>query len=117
MIHIEFDRSRSLKFDLAAIRDLERAMDGQPLGTIVNQLSNLGVNALVLSLWAGLKHEDRTLTPALVTKRLETYLKNGGKLQTLAAALNDGLEECGIFTPSDTAEADEGNAPAERPGN
>jgi hypothetical protein len=110
MVQIEFDRSRSLMFDLAAIRDLERQMDGQPLGNIVTQLGQLGVNALVVALWAGLKHEDRTLTPAGVTKRLETYLKNGGKLQPLATALNDALEECGLFAASD-----EGNAPAERP--
>jgi len=110
-VHVEFDKSRSLSFDLAAIRDLERAMDGQPLGIIVNQLANLGVNAMVIALWAGLKHEDRTLTPNLVTKRLETYLKDGHKLRTLADALNDALEECGIFR----GEGDEGNAPAERP--
>lgn len=112
MVHLEFDKSRSLFFDLAAIRDLERAMDGQPLGAIVQQLANLGINALVIALWAGLKHEDRTITPNLVTKRLETYLKDGKKLKVLADALNDALEECGIFRGS---EDDEGNAPAERP--
>ena len=114
MVQLELDRSRSLMFDLAAIRDLERAMDGQPLGAIVQQLGQLGVNAIVLCLWAGLKHEDRTLNPAGVTKRLETYLKNGGQLRTIADALNDAFEECGIFRRPDD-EADAGNGPAERP--
>ena len=56
MATIEFDRPRLLKFDLAAIRDLERALDGKPLGAIVNDLQNLGINSLVMALWAGLKH-------------------------------------------------------------
>jgi hypothetical protein len=119
MVQIEFDRSRSLMFDLAAIRDLEQQMDGQPLGRIVNQLANLGVNALVLCLWAGLKHEDRTLTPAGVTKRLETYLKKGGKLRPLADGLNSALEECGLFSGNsdgDEGKDDEGNPSTERPG-
>jgi hypothetical protein len=106
-VHVDFDRPRLLNYDLAAIRDLEQAMGGQPLGTIVNHLSNLGVNALVLALWAGLKHEDRAITPHLVTKRLETYLKEGKKLRLLADAINDGLEDSGIFKSAE----DEPNPP------
>ena len=112
MVDLEFDRPRRLWYDLAAIRDLERAMDGQPLGLIVNQLAQLGVNALVLALWAGLKHEDRTLNPNLVTKRLEAYIKDGKSLRTLADAINDGLEESGLFKG---AEDDEKNVTPERP--
>ena len=97
MVHLDFDKPRLLCYDLAAIRDLENALNGQPLGVIVGQLANLGINALVISLWAGLKHEDRTITPHLVTKRLETYLKDGKPLRALADAINDGLEESGLF--------------------
>jgi hypothetical protein len=116
MIRIEFDRPRSLHYDLAAIRDLEKALDGKPLGVIVNDLANMGVNSFVFALWAGLKHEDRGLTPNLVTKRLEAYLKDAGepgsdkKLSLLADAINDALEESGLFR----AAADE-NPPRERP--
>lgn len=101
MITIEFDKTRQLFFDLAAIRDLEAAMNGQPLGQIVQHLSNLGINATVLALWAGLKHEDRGVSPNLVTKRLETYLKNGGKLRVLCDAISDALEESGLFRPAE----------------
>jgi hypothetical protein len=114
VVNIDFDKPRLLLYDLAAIRDLEAAMGGEPLGNIVNRLSNLGVNALVLALWAGLKHEDRTITPHLVTKRLETYLKDGKPLRALADAINDGLEESGIFRTLDD-EVPEGNAPPGRP--
>lgn len=101
MVQVDFDKPRTLMFDLAAIRDLEQALGGQPLGVIIQQLSNLGVNAMVLALWAGFKHEDRAITPNLVTKRLETYLKNGGKLSILADAVSNALDECGIFRSSD----------------
>jgi hypothetical protein len=105
-------RDRVLTYDLAAIRDLEAALGGQPLGLIVGQLANLGINALVLALWAGLKHEDRTITPHLVTKRLETYLKAGRPLRKLADAINDGLEESGLFTLDTETE---GNGQPDRP--
>lgn len=107
MVTVDFDRSRVLFYDLAAIRDLEAAMGGQPLGVVVTQLANLGVNALVLALWAGLKHEDRAITPNLVTKRLETYLRDGKPLRALADGINDALEECGLFKTA----ADEDDRP------
>jgi hypothetical protein len=97
MVTIDFDRTRHLQFDLAAIRDLENAMGGEPLGVIVGRLANLGVNAIVLTLWAGLKHDDRGLSPKLVEKRLTTYLAAGGKLGTLADGINDALEASGLF--------------------
>jgi len=106
MITIEFDRTRQLQYDLAAIRDLEAQMNGEPLGVIVGRLANLGVNALVLALWAGLKHEDRALSPGLVTKRLETYLKAGKPLRALADGINDALEESGLFKAAADEPAD-----------
>jgi hypothetical protein len=112
MIQVEFDKPRQLFYDLAAIRDLEQALGGQPLGVIIQQLSNLGVNAMVIALWAGFKHEDRAITPNLVTKRLEAYLKDGKKLSVLADAVSEALDECGIFR---TAEDDEKNVTADRP--
>jgi hypothetical protein len=97
MTEIEFDKTRKLQYDLAAIRDLEAQMNGEPLGVIVGRLANLGVNALVLALWAGLKHEDRALSPKLVERRLEAYLKAGKPLRALADGINDALEESGLF--------------------
>jgi hypothetical protein len=105
MITIEFDKPRQLQYDLAAIRDLEGAMQGEPLGVIVGRLANLGVNALVLALWAGLKHDDRAITPGLVTKRLEAYLKAGKPLRALADGINDALEESGLFKAAGDDEA------------
>jgi len=113
MVTVEFDKPRQLHYDLAAIRDLEAQMDGEPLGVIVNRLAQLGVNALVLALWAGLKHEDRTITPHLVTVRLQTYLKAGKPLRALADAINDALEESGLFRAA--GEDGDGGPPSQTP--
>lgn len=115
-VTIDFDKPRELKFDLKTIKELERAMDGQPLGLIVNQLSNLGVTAITLALWAGLKHEDRTLTPNLVTKMLEQYIAERKSMRLLGQALNDAIDETGMFR-SDSDEESEGNSKAAPAGN
>lgn len=107
MVQIDFDKPRQLQFDLAAIRDLEAAMNGKPLASIVNDLASLGVTAIVLALWAGLKHEDRTLNPKLVERKLETYIKDKKSLRVLGRALNDAIEETGLFRSED--EESEGN--------
>lgn len=111
MVPIDFDKPRQLHFDLAAVRDLEAAMNGKPLASIVNDLVNLGVTALVLALWAGLKHEDRALNPKLVEKMLSRYIEQKKSLRVLGRALNDAIEETGLFRSEDD-EASEGNAQA-----
>src|SRR5262245_54723653 len=118
-IQIEFDKPRELKFNLAAIRDMEAALDGKPLAAIVGDITRLGINATVIALWAGLKHEDRALSVNLVTKMLETYIQKGGKaadgsvrsLRTLSGAVDRALEETGLFRNEDD---DEGNGQTEQ---
>lgn len=112
-IPIDFDKPRELKFNLAAIRDMEAALDGKPLAAIIGDITRLGINATVIALWAGLKHEDRTLNVNLVTKMLEAYLQNGGKLRVLSRSLDQALEETGLFKNEDD-EDDAGNAPPEQ---
>lgn len=112
-VQITFDKPRTLKFDLRAIKDLEANMGGIPLGTVVQQLMSVGVTAITTALWAGLKHEDKALSPSLVTKYLETYIANGQSLRKLARALNEAIDETGLFrSDADELETSEGN---ERP--
>ncbi len=90
-------------------------MNGQPIGLVVQQLGQLGVTALTMALWAGLKHEDRALSPGLVTKMLETYIADGKSLRRLGRALNDAIEETGLFKADDGTDPEdaEGNEPPE----
>jgi hypothetical protein len=106
-VTLQFDKPRTLKFDLRAIKDLEANMGGMPLGTVVQQLSMIGVTAITMALWAGLKHEDKSLTPNLVTKMLEAYIGAGGSLRALGRALNDAIEATGLFNSDEDGE---GNA-------
>lgn len=115
MVQIDFDKPRLLHFDLAAVRDLEASLNGKPLAAIVLDITQLGVNALVLSLWAGLKHEDRTLNPKLVERILSGYINQKKSLRVLGRALNDALEETGMFRNEDEepTEEQEGNVKPE----
>lgn len=103
MTPITLDKRRTLSFDLVAIKDLETQMGGLPVGAIVRHLQQAGVNAIIAALWAGLKKEDASLTPAIVTKLLTRYVARGGSLLPLARALNDALEASGVFRGTDDA--------------
>lgn len=111
-VPIDFDKPRQLKFDLAAVRDLEATLGGKPLADIVNDLVRMGVNTLVVSLWAGLKHEDRTLNPKLVERMLSKYIEEKRSLRALGRAINDALDETGLFR-NEGEEDMEGNATPE----
>jgi hypothetical protein len=115
-VQIELDKPRTLMFDLAAVRDLEAAMGGKTLGNILSDVLSLGVNAITVALWAGLKHEDKSLNVNLVTKILAAYLKAGigekrtkTRLRLIGDALDDALHETGLFEKADA----EGNAQPE----
>jgi hypothetical protein len=96
-VPIEFGgKTRHLHYDIAALRDLEAAMDGRPLRMILQDILQYGINATVLSLWAGLKHEDRTLNFKLVGTMYETYLKTGSHID-IRNALDEALGETGVF--------------------
>ncbi len=99
-VQIEFDKTRNLKFDLAAIRDMEAVLD-KPLASVIGDITRLGVNATVVALWAGLKHEDKSLNVNLTTKMLERYLQAGGKLRPLARGIDAALDETGLFKNED----------------
>lgn len=110
-VTIEFDKTRTLKFDMAAVRDLEAALDGRPLGSVVGDIQRLSVTAITAALWAGLKHEDKSLNVNLVGKMLDRYLQNKGRVHVLGKAISDGLVETGIFNDGDD---DEGNEQPEQ---
>lgn len=115
MVQIELDKTRNLKFDLKALKDLEAAMGGKPIMAIIGDVMNIGVTAITTALWAGLKHEDPTLTIALTTKILQTYINDKKSMRALGRALGKSFEETGLLK-SDDEDEPEGNeqtAPAQ----
>lgn len=112
MVPIQFDKPRNLKFTLPALKELEANLGGQPLGAILQLLSQVGITAITVALWAGLKHEDKTLNPNLVTKMFAEYIANGGRTKPICDALSAAIDETGIFKTDSDDEDEEGNGKA-----
>lgn len=58
--------------------------------------SKLGVQVIRALLWAGLRHEEPTLTLAKSGELIDGWLTAGGKLEDLAKKLNEALREAGF---------------------
>jgi hypothetical protein len=112
VVSISLDKKRELHFDIRACRELEAQL-GKPLGSVLQDITNFGVNAIVVALWAGLKHEDKAITLGLTEKLFSTYVKDKKSLRVLIRKISDALDETGLFQKEDdTVEDDEGNVPA-----
>lgn len=94
---IELDKPRRLRYDIQAYRDLESVLNGIPVGDVVSNLQRMGVTVVIASLWAGLKHEDKSLNLNLVAKILNQYLEDGGNIRVIVRAINDAFNESGLF--------------------
>lgn len=110
-VPIELDKPRTLRLNIGALGEIEDKLDGKPLAEVYVALLRRGINATVASLWAGLKHEDQTLTIPLTKKILQSYLDAGGQFQPVTDALTAAYKEVGVFNKD---EDDEGNAPPEQ---
>ena len=111
-VSIALDKRRDLKFDIRACRELEAQL-GKPLGAVLQDITSFGVNAMVVALWAGLKHEDKALTIGLTERLFSTYVKDKKSMRNLIKKLSDALDETGLFQKDDdVVEDDEGNVAA-----
>lgn len=111
MVNIELDRPRNLHYGLAAVRDLENALGGKPLAGILQDLSQIGINALIAALYHGLKHEDPTLNSNRLLKILEKHVEDGQSLQPIYSGVSQALEQTGVFRTSEDVEG-KAKAPA-----
>ena len=108
-VSIALDKRRELKFDIRSCRELEAQL-GKPLGVVLQDITNFSVNAMVVALWAGLKHEDKALTIGLAEKMFSKYVSDKKSMRNLIKKLSDALDETGLFQKDDDAvEDDEGN--------
>ena len=113
-VDIELDKPRKLRYDLEVILDLESAT-GRSLGAITRELSTVSFTLTIACLIAGLKHEDKSLTPNLVRKILKEYLKQPKSpgLRPVLKAINDAIDKSGLLATGE--EETEGNEqPAEQ---
>lgn len=73
-------KERWVRFDYNAICDMESRSG---LGIMKLMDENAGFNTLRLLLWAGIKHENKALTPEMVGAWVQEYVNNGGKIEKL----------------------------------
>ena len=94
-VTIELGRPRRLRFDVNALADAEERL-GMGLGRIMQQEASFAL--LRVLLWAGLKHEDRRLTPEAAGALLQQYIAGGGDLETVAARVMEAILASGLFS-------------------
>lgn len=100
-------RKRSLRFDINALADFEQET-GMGFGQLMSTRAVFATARALL--WAGLKHEDRTLTVEKVGTLLGKYVMRGGAIDIALSAAFLAAKEQGAF--GDNTKDDEGT---ERP--
>lgn len=112
-VSISLDKRRELKFDIRSCRELEAQL-GKPLGAVLQDITNFGINAMVVSLWAGLKHDDKAITINFTEKLFSKYVTDKKSMRVLIKKLSDAMDETGLFQKDEdiTEDDDEGNVAA-----
>lgn len=108
-----FGKPRHLKFDDNAICDFEREMRVS-FFAIMNQ-ERFGFDALRVLLWAGLKHEDQSLTPVKIGNWMGKYRKDTGTnlfkmVEDFSTKILEAINESGIMDNMTEIDDSEGNA-------
>jgi hypothetical protein len=111
VVSVELDKTRTLRYGLRGVRDLDGALGGKPLASILHDLSLVGINSLVIALYHGMKHEDPTLNTNRVEKLIEAHMEAGNSLQPLYAAVSKALEATGVFRTSEEVEQGKSKTP------
>jgi hypothetical protein len=111
VVPVELDKTRHIHYGLRAVRDLEAALGGKPLASILQDLSLIGINALIIALYHGLKKEDPSLNANLVERMLEAHLDAGNSLQPVYMAVSKAIEETNVFRTSEDAASGKAQTP------
>lgn len=92
-----FDRPRHLRFDVNAISDLEELL-GMGVGEIVGNPKLSGFRTVRGLVWAGLKHEDPTITPQKAGDLMQDFMEKTGKgIEVIASLVSQAILESGAF--------------------
>lgn len=105
---VALDRERHLRFDVNAVCDLETAL-GFSLGELFGP-GRAGLTVIRAAMWAGLKHEDASLSIAGAGNLLQGYLDRGGSFAQVGEWIREALALAGFGGNADDAKAPEGGA-------
>lgn len=110
-----FGKPRNLKFDINAIANVERELK-TGLNSIMGE--RMGLDVLRVMLWAGLKHEDQSLTVEKIGNWIQKYIEDN-KTNLLIAmdefqnSILEALKASGMINTDDLQDENSKNAPKE----
>ena len=84
-VEIKLDKTRNLRFGMVALMKIEKSL-GKPFTTI--DFDKLMYHELATIIWAGLSHEDASLTIDKVAELVDDY----SNMQTVIAAMSEAME-------------------------
>lgn len=87
--------TRFLKYSFGAIRQMEREA-GAGVAKLLSA-DRQGFDTMCLLIWAGLRHENKRLTPDQVEKWLDAYLEAGGTFEALSILVTQALIESKVL--------------------
>lgn len=88
-------KDRYLRYDLNAFADIERET-GKSLQEFLGDGKSVGIDALRLLLWAGLKWSDKRMDIETAGNVLEAYIAEGSDLEELGEYIREAVEKSGI---------------------
>lgn len=86
-IGIELDKQRNLRYGMVALMKIEEKL-GRPFSSIDFE-NDLQYKDLAAIIWAGLVHEDNTLTPLKVAELIDDY----SDIQAVMSKLGEAMQE------------------------
>jgi hypothetical protein len=90
-IEIELDKPRRLRFDLAALRDLQRRLGNRTLLDIASRIREVDLDVIMQSYYMALRWEDKALTPGQVETLLQKRMDAGGSISELINPLSEAF--------------------------
>lgn len=87
-------KSRRIRYDFNAIADVEEKAAAGVVALFSED--RVGLHAMRILLWGGLKHEDKGLTIARVGSMIQEYMEAGGDLQELMDQVGQALQKSGL---------------------
>lgn len=107
-------RRRTLRYDLNALADFEQEV-GMGFAQLMKSRAIFATTRAML--WAGLKHEDSSLTIERVGELLTQYMQLGGRVDEVLQTTFKAAMDQGALGKPEAAEAEDGEGNAEsRPG-
>lgn len=87
-VPIELDKTRNLRYGMVALMKIEEKIN-KPISKI--NFEEVTTKDMAVIIWAGLVHEDKTLTPDKVAELIDEYSDLNSAAQIMGKALQEAF--------------------------